>query len=155
MRQCDTRLSVRKIRDVLRLKREAHLSDRQIAAVLGSARSTVQECLKRARLAGLSWPLSAELGDEELGARLYSRAEIAPRYPTPDFAAIQIKLARARPFQSGMEPSDALQGRAIDAANPSLARYAGQTCNSHKAPSTVHPEGTEFRSTSVDAEEAR
>ncbi len=34
------RLSVRKIRDVLRLKNEARLSDRQIAAVLGSARST-------------------------------------------------------------------------------------------------------------------
>ena len=81
------RLSVRKIRDVLRLKNEARLSDRQIAAVLGSARSTVQECLKRARLAGLSWPLPAELDDEELSARLYPRAEIAPRYPTPDFAA--------------------------------------------------------------------
>ena len=39
------RLSVRKIRDVLRLKSEAQLSDRQIAAVLGSARSTIQECL--------------------------------------------------------------------------------------------------------------
>jgi transposase len=74
------RLSVRKIRDVLRLKNEARLSDRQIA-VLGSARSTVQECLKRARLAGLSWPLPAEVDDEE------------PRYPTPDFAAIQTELA--------------------------------------------------------------
>ena len=69
------------------------MSDRQIGAVLGSARSTVQECLKRARLAGLSWPLPAELDDEELSARLYPRAEIAPRYPTPDFAAIQTELA--------------------------------------------------------------
>ncbi len=87
------RLSVRKIREVMRLKNEAHLSDRQIAAVLGSARSTVQECLKRARSAGLSWPLPAEIDDEELSARLYPRAEIAPRYPTPDFAAIQTELA--------------------------------------------------------------
>jgi transposase len=85
---------VRKIRDVLRLKHEAQLSDRQIAAVLGSARSTVQECLRRARAAGLSWPLPAELDDEELAARLYPRAEIAPRYPTPDFAAIQVDLAQ-------------------------------------------------------------
>ncbi len=87
------RLSVRKIRDVLRLKNEARLSDRQIAAVLGTARSTVQECLKRARSAGLSWPLPADLDDEELSARLYPRAEIAPRYPTLDFAAIQTELA--------------------------------------------------------------
>ena len=50
------RLSVRKIREVLRLKNEAQLSDRQIAAVLGSARSTVQECLKRAKAAGIGWP---------------------------------------------------------------------------------------------------
>jgi hypothetical protein len=36
---------VRNIREVLRLKGEARLSDRQIAAVLGSARSTVQDGL--------------------------------------------------------------------------------------------------------------
>jgi IS30 family transposase len=47
------RLSVRKIPEVLRLKNEARLSDGQIAVVLGSARSTVQECLRRARTAGL------------------------------------------------------------------------------------------------------
>ena len=63
------RLSVRKIRDVLRLKNEAHLSDRQIGAVLGSARSTVQECLKRARLAGLSRPLPAELDDVDYAGK--------------------------------------------------------------------------------------
>jgi transposase len=85
-------LSVRKIREVLRLKSEARLSDRQIAAVLGSARSTVQECLRRARLAGLSWPLP-DLDEEELHGRLYPRAVQAPRYPTPDFAAIQRELA--------------------------------------------------------------
>ena len=45
------RLSVRKIREVLRLKAEARLSDREIAAAIGSARSTVQECLRRARAA--------------------------------------------------------------------------------------------------------
>ena len=66
------RLSVRKIRDVLRLKSEARLSDRQIAAVLGSARSTVQECLRRARVAGLSWPLPEEVDDEALWARSVS-----------------------------------------------------------------------------------
>jgi transposase len=85
-------LSVRKIREVLRLKSEARLSDRQIAAVLGSARSTVQECLKRARTAGLSWPLP-ELTDEELQERLYPRAASVLRYPTPDFEAIQRELA--------------------------------------------------------------
>lgn len=88
------RLSVRKIREVLRLKAEAQLSDRQIAAVIGSARSTVQECLRRARSAGVGWPLPAEWDDQALLARLYPRAPIVPRYPVPDFAAIQAELAQ-------------------------------------------------------------
>ncbi len=50
------RLPVRKIREVLRLKAEG-FSDRQIAAAIGSARSTVQECVRRAREAGVTWPL--------------------------------------------------------------------------------------------------
>ena len=37
------------------------------------ARSTVQECLRRARAAGLSWPLPDELDEAELEARLYPR----------------------------------------------------------------------------------
>jgi transposase len=44
---------MRKIREVLRLKYAAGLSDRQIAAAVGSARSTVQECLRRCRVAGI------------------------------------------------------------------------------------------------------
>jgi len=88
------RLSVRKIREVLRLKAEARLSDRQIAAVIGSARSTVQECLRRTRAAGVTRPLPPECDEEELHARLYPRAAAPPRYPTPDFAAIHAELAR-------------------------------------------------------------
>ena len=87
------RLSVRKIREVLRLKAEARLSDRQIAAVLGSARSTVQECLRRARSAGIGWPLPAELDDDELHERLYPSTPVPPRYPAPDFPTIQTELA--------------------------------------------------------------
>ena len=45
------RLSMRKIREILRLK-AAGLSHRQIAATIGSARSTVQECLRRAQARG-------------------------------------------------------------------------------------------------------
>ncbi len=88
------RLSVRKIREVLRLKAEARLSDREIAAAIGSARSTVQECLRRARAAGIGWPLPVECDDEDLVARLYPRAAALARYPTPDFAAVHAELAR-------------------------------------------------------------
>jgi hypothetical protein len=66
------RLSVRKIREVLRLRAEGY-SEREIAQGVGCARSSVQICLWRADRAGVSWPLPAELDDAALEARLYPR----------------------------------------------------------------------------------
>ena len=48
------RLSMRKIKEVLRLKAE-RLSDRQIAKSCAIARSTVADYLQRAKVAGLTW----------------------------------------------------------------------------------------------------
>ena len=87
------RLPVRKIREVLRLKAE-RLSDRQIAAAIGSARSTVQECLGRCREAGLAWPLPPEMDEETLHTRLYGRQVLLSRSPAPDFAAVHAELKR-------------------------------------------------------------
>jgi IS30 family transposase len=70
-------LPVRKIREVLRLK-AAGLSDRRIAAAIGVARSTVQECLRRAQAAQVSWPLAADLDEQALHARLYGRSVPLP-----------------------------------------------------------------------------
>lgn len=88
-----SRLSMRKIREVLRLKAEG-LSDRQIAAAVGSARSSVQECLRRARTAGLCWPLPADLDEIALQARLYRRDVPLPGIPLPDFVAVHTELGR-------------------------------------------------------------
>jgi transposase len=84
---------VRKIREVLRLKAEG-FSDREVARAIGSARSTVQECVRRARLAGIAWPLGAELDEAALHARLYRRALPLSRTPAPDFAHLHAELAR-------------------------------------------------------------
>ena len=54
------RLSMRRIRELLRLHFGAAASDRAIARELGVARSTVQDYLARAAAAGLGWPLPAE-----------------------------------------------------------------------------------------------
>ena len=51
------RLTVRKIKEILRLKYEAELSNRAIAAACKVSNSTVGEYLKRAEAAGISWPL--------------------------------------------------------------------------------------------------
>ena len=87
------RLPVRKIREVLRLKAEG-LSDRQIAAAIGSARSTVQECISRCRQVGLAWPLAPDLDEEALHARLYRRVVPLSRTPAPDFAKLHAELQR-------------------------------------------------------------
>lgn len=86
-------LPVRKIREVLRLK-AAGVSDRQIAAAVGAARSTVQECLRRAREAGIVWPLP-EIDDSSLEAQLYAHEVAVSSRPQPDFAAIHTELARS------------------------------------------------------------
>ena len=83
---------MRKIKEILRLKHEAGLSDRQIAGSIGSSRSTVQECLRRARAAGLGWPLPAELDEAALTARLYRRVAPVVLTPLPDYAAVHAEL---------------------------------------------------------------
>jgi transposase len=88
------RLPVRKIREVLRLK-AAGISDRQIAASVGSARSSVQEGIRRAREAGIFWPLPAGLEDPTLEARLYPCSPaVTPSRPPPDFAHVHAELSR-------------------------------------------------------------
>ncbi|MDP3244093.1 MAG: IS21 family transposase [bacterium] len=89
-----SRLSMRKTLEVLRLKHELHLAERAIAASCGIARSTVQDTLKRFGAAQLSWPLPGDLDEAALVERLYPPAIRAAPVPLPDFAAIQAELAR-------------------------------------------------------------
>ena len=63
---------MRKITEVLRLKWDQHLSNRQIAQSCSLSHSTVREYLLRAQQAGLSWPLSADLDETALERLLFS-----------------------------------------------------------------------------------
>lgn len=65
------RLSMRKIREVLRLKWVQGLSNRQIAEACGIARPTVSEYLSRAAEAGLYWPLPVDLDEAALERQLF------------------------------------------------------------------------------------
>ena len=56
------RLTMRKIVEVLRLKWECGQTDRAIARSCSISHSTVSEYLRRAREAGLNWPLPADMG---------------------------------------------------------------------------------------------
>jgi transposase len=91
------RLPMRKIRDVLRLS-AGGLSKRKIAISLGVGATAAGDCIRRARRAGLAWPLPDDLGDEALEARLFpasaALAAIKARRPQPDWPAIHRELRR-------------------------------------------------------------
>ena len=61
---------MRKIREVLRLRLEAGLSARQVAASLQMARSSVKDYERRLAAAGLGWPLPARAERCRTGAAL-------------------------------------------------------------------------------------
>ncbi len=85
---------MRKIRELLRLKFEQRLSDRKIAVVLSMSRSALGECLQRAAIAGVVWPLPEGLDDAELERRLYPSKPRPTEIPWPDFAHVHRELSR-------------------------------------------------------------
>ena len=76
------RLSMRKIRELLRLKYELGRSHREIATSLGIANSTVSDYVRRVAAAGFSWPLPEGLDDAALEAALFP-APPPSRVPRP------------------------------------------------------------------------
>ena len=65
------KISMRKIKEILRLHWELSLSNRDIANSIKISSNTVGNCLRRARAARLSWPLPPELDDAQLEQMLY------------------------------------------------------------------------------------
>ena len=88
------RLTMRKIREVFRLKFDCDISNRQIAKSCNIARSTVAEYLFRFKQAALSWPLPQELDDNQLEQLLYPKLPTLPAHkrPLPDWSYIHQQL---------------------------------------------------------------
>lgn len=69
---------MRKIKEVLRLRYELGLGQRQIARSCSISRAAVGEYLQRAESAGLNWPLPEGCGDEQLEKQLFHRSALEP-----------------------------------------------------------------------------
>src|ERR1700723_1317113 len=90
------RLSMRKIKELLRLKYEQGLSNRKIAQSCGIARATVSDYLNRAQQANITWPLPEGLGEIELEQRLFPEKseKNSLRKPRPNWQEVHYQLSR-------------------------------------------------------------
>jgi transposase len=90
------RLSMRKIRELLRLRWEHHLPQRVISQSLGLSQGSISDYLSRARRAGLTWPLPDTLDDASLEALLFPPLPNIPsdQRPIPDWSAVHRDLRR-------------------------------------------------------------
>lgn len=90
------RLSMRKIKEVLRLKWANDLSDRKIAQSCNISRPAVANYVERAEQAGLSWPLPDTLTDAELERLLFPtlhKSSASDRVP-PDLLKVHQELQK-------------------------------------------------------------
>jgi hypothetical protein len=94
------RLSMRKIKEVLRLSYQSNLSARQVAHSLNISRSAVKEYQERAKTAGLGWPLPDTLSEHELEQKLFPPPLTleAPTKALPDFEYIYQELKTHKKF---------------------------------------------------------
>jgi transposase len=90
------RLSMRKIREVLRLRLDQGLPQRSVAQSLGLSQGAVHGYVARARRVGLSWPLPEGLDDSQLEALLYPPppAVATEQRAVPDWAEVHRELRR-------------------------------------------------------------
>lgn len=84
---------MRKIREVLRLKHELGLSERQIAQSTNLSKGAVGDCLRKAGVVGLGWPLPEDLSEEELEQRLYGKPRITGEAEI-DWSKVHQELSR-------------------------------------------------------------
>ncbi len=90
------RLSMRKIREVLRLKFDLALTERQIAKSAQASRSTIAEYLRRFAESGIAWPLPGDLADATLEARLFPPKPALPdaQRPVPDWPLVHQEMRK-------------------------------------------------------------
>jgi transposase len=90
------RVSMRKIREVLRLTHALGMSRRLVGEATGIGKTAVGEYVRRAALAGQSWPIPDEIDDAELERRLFPppEARSSTSRTEPDWSYNHAELKR-------------------------------------------------------------
>ncbi len=94
------RLSVRKIKEILRLKLDCGISEREIARSCQVSRSTVADYLRRAAAARLTWTEASVMTESQLEERLFPGEHVPStvKRPPPDCEHIYNELRTYRKF---------------------------------------------------------
>lgn len=94
------RLSMRKIKEILRLKFEQKLTHRAIAASLRISAGTVSRYLTQANEVGLTWPLTESQKESDIEKQLHSKKSAANKHdearPLPDWHVVQHELQKQK-----------------------------------------------------------
>jgi len=92
------RLPMRKVKEVLRLKYDCRLSDREIARVCRTSRSTVADYIRKAQAAGVDWDQAVSLTEAQLEGLLFPIRPVAHsnKLPPPDYEYIHRQLQTYR-----------------------------------------------------------
>ncbi len=86
---------MRKIHEVLRLHFEHGRSKREIARIINASPTTVSDYLARAKVAGLPYPMPADLDDAALEWRLFPPSEPSSvKRPAPNWLTVHNELRR-------------------------------------------------------------
>ena len=90
------RMSMRKIREVLRLTHELGLSVREVCEATGVGKTAVCEYVNRARVIGITWPIPPLIDDAGLERRLFTPAgfHAGSTKPLPDWTKVHEELKR-------------------------------------------------------------
>ncbi len=91
------KLTMRKSKEILRMKWKMGFSDRQVAASLRIAHSTVGDYVKRAEQAGLDWAQVEKLGESELKSKLFPQKKEKVKLnqrPLPDWDKVHQEMRR-------------------------------------------------------------
>ena len=119
-------LSMRKVREVLRLHYAAGLSTRAIARSLKVSPATVGKYIRRAEVQGLSWPLPEPLDDAALERRLFPAPVLsATQRPLPQWSEVHRELRQ-------QDVTLALLWQEYKAAHPEGLQYSW-FCDQYRA----------------------
>src|SRR4051794_9393713 len=88
------RLSMRKVREVLRLKHTLGMSYRKIGEATGVGKTQVAEYVRRAEASGIGWPVPEGIDDADLDRRLFPPPVEVLKQVEPDWPTVQQELKR-------------------------------------------------------------